>query len=162
MISISPSPTRGEKWPQRWAAARSWRSAAVRMTRYPVSGRRWNPAHYPTRHDEINCERSNSLRIHLPELLRTTESDPDAQRRQRHADDQDRGREDVDLRRDATLLERPDLDREGLLDARVQIRDDEVVERQGEGEQGGGEHAGEDQGEGHLGEHPERGRAQIE
>src|SRR3954453_12193800 len=160
MISISsPAPplgTRGEKWPQRWAAARCWRSAALRMTRYLFSGRRWNLAHYPTHHDEINCERGNSLLIHLSELLRPVEADVDAERRQADADDQDGGGEDVDLGRDAALLQRPDLDREGLLDARVQVRDDEVVERQGEGEQGGGEDARQDQRERHPPEDAER------
>ena len=76
----------------------------------------------------------------------------------RSGDREQHRREHVDLDRDPALGGAEDVEREGDRRPRVEVRDDEVVDREREGERGGGEHARREQRQGDRPKARERAR----
>ena len=74
---------------------------------------------------------------------------------QQEAGHENRGRENVDLRREGGATRAVHVQRVGDLTPRVEQRDDEVVERQRERQHPRGDDAGGDERQRHLHHHPE-------
>ena len=80
---------------------------------------------------------------------------------ERDRDQEDRARDDVHLRRHGDARDPPDEDRERLLAAGVEVRDHEVVDREGEAEQRRGEHRRREQRQRDLAERRPLVRAEV-
>src|ERR671918_125293 len=106
------------KWSQRWSRAACCSSAGERPGTVVLT--------------------SGSFRLAAP-------LEEDVREHQEYGDQEDRRADDVDLRRHGDARRAPDEEREGLLGPGDEVRDDEVVDGEREGEQGRGQDAGRDE-----------------